>query len=386
MDERMVMTYLVIDLFCLIIALTMCHSFNDDFGCEFEVMSIRKSVYCYCGFMLSGLLWLFMENEFIPMVVSVVWIANMCSLFLIIALSYYWFLFALTHVNKKVLSNFCIMFNSKMPVIIAGLMCITTPLTGWVFTISSTGVYSRGPLLLIFSSFGFIYDFAVFGIALVGGIREKHSETRKICFVIALYVIFPLIAGILQLVYSGMPVLAPAIVTGYFLVFNIIRSSQINNDALTGLYNRRSACRYLNDHLQLTLNKRPITLFMLDLNSFKKINDSFGHVEGDRALKIIAVALNKVAEENNVFVARYGGDEFMIISRENSTSSVNNIIKMVRESIAEQIKDLKLSYKFTISIGYACNDNNMTAEQLIEKADHALYKDKESYYQSNSLT
>ena len=77
MDEKMVMTYVIVDIYCMILALTIYRSINNDFGNEFEVKSIKRALISFCGFMGFGLVWLLMENGYLPYINANAWISNM---------------------------------------------------------------------------------------------------------------------------------------------------------------------------------------------------------------------------------------------------------------------------------------------------------------------
>ncbi|RUR09194.1 sensor domain-containing diguanylate cyclase [Legionella septentrionalis] len=147
-------------------------------------------------------------------------------------------------------------------------------------------------------------------------------------------------------------------------------------DPLTGLYNRR----YLEDFLFKLINQAqrtesPLSLLMLDLDHFKKINDTFGHDAGDAALKEVGKILQSAIREGDI-ASRYGGEEFLILFYDIDLESTRNRAKALRE----EISSLKIKYgaeqigPFTVSIGIAAFPiDGTTPEQLIEAADKALY-------------
>lgn len=383
MDEKMVMTYVIVDIYCMILALTIYRSINNDFGNEFEVKSIKRALISFCGFMGFGLVWLLMENGYLPYINANAWISNMLSLWLLIAVSYYWCLFAVSKLKNSRFWSRRIISLLTIPFILSGVLCLVSPLTGWVFTIGADGTYHRGPLFLIMSSLGFVYDIIVVIQSVISGMKEKQTEKKRMCMLIGIYIFFPLAASIIQIYFSGMPILAPAIITGFFLVFVNMQKTQINNDALTGLNNRRNAFRVLEEQIHISGKDHPAEVYMLDVNSFKEINDNFGHVEGDRALNTIGTSLRKLEQMYGVFVARYGGDEFMIISGNQCQTDSEVMINSLREILKEQCAEDGLAYDITVSVGYAQADTpEIEAEQLINQADKMLYKEKHRYHET----
>jgi diguanylate cyclase (GGDEF)-like protein len=154
---------------------------------------------------------------------------------------------------------------------------------------------------------------------------------------------------------------------------------QANHDPLTGLFNRR----YLEDTLPRELNQArrkndPVSVAMLDIDHFKKFNDSYGHEAGDLILRELGHLFKENLRKSDI-ACRYGGEEFVIVLFD---STQKESLKRF-ETIRELINSLQLRYRdqllgrMTVSIGLAeAIDNTMTAEELVTAADKALYAAK----------
>lgn len=151
-------------------------------------------------------------------------------------------------------------------------------------------------------------------------------------------------------------------------------------DALTGLLNRGAFDKALN-HLIEQETSSNACLTMLDLDHFKNVNDTHGHLIGDNVLKITAKLLKKYAEPQH-YVARYGGEELAIIMPETSIEKASEIAEQIRESLASSRLKKKNSSEsigqITVSIGISNLKQNDTVEDIIMRADAALYKAKET--------
>lgn len=380
MDTRMVVTYIIVDIFCIILAVSMTLHINRDCGSEFEVRGLRRALISYCGFLVAGLLGVLMEAGMIGYLKAGIWLSNMLSLFLLAAVSYDWCMFATARLLNQFPSKWVI-YGLGAPVALVGLLCATTPWTGYVFTLSGEGTYQRGPLFPLVYVPMFLYSFIVLVLAIVAGAKERQHEKRRQCLVIALFFAFPTVAGFLQVYMSGMPILAPAIVTGFFLVFINIQSSQIYNDALTGLNNRRRVYYYIGEQLAAVAENKPLTVYMMDINSFKQINDQYGHAEGDHTLHVVAQALTKLGQRHHLFVARYGGDEFVLVASWRHPEQPQTIVAAFREILAEQCQQEALAYELSVSVGYAMTqDPKETMDHLVNRADQSLYHEKRQYH------
>ncbi|MCX7871099.1 MAG: sensor domain-containing diguanylate cyclase [bacterium] len=147
-------------------------------------------------------------------------------------------------------------------------------------------------------------------------------------------------------------------------------------DGLTGLYTHRYFQELLTQELEKAKNySYPLTLLMIDTDKFKQYNDTFGHPEGDKLLKNIANILTKNVRKND-YVCRYGGDEFAIILVNTKKQDAYYIAERIRQSYSSLKKgDIQVS----ASIGIASYpDDAITKDDLIKKADTALYEAKKT--------
>lgn len=151
-------------------------------------------------------------------------------------------------------------------------------------------------------------------------------------------------------------------------------------DAVTGLFNRKSLDRILESNVaEARRGIAPLALIVVDIDNFKQINDSAGHVVGDENLQKISEVLKAMTRETDV-VARYGGDELAIIMPDAFQDDEGQLLKRV-ETIRKAIEVVafnKGSKIGTASIGVAVWQEGMDATKFIEKADQAAFKSKNS--------
>ena len=148
-------------------------------------------------------------------------------------------------------------------------------------------------------------------------------------------------------------------------------------DELTGLYNRRGFMALAERQLKVGCRSgRGMLLFLMDVDRLKQINDSFGHFEGDRALKRTAEALEETFRDSDV-VARLGGDEFAVLAIEASGHSEATIKTRLFECL-KSMSGEQPSYEISLSLGVARFDprNRSSIEELMAKADRAMYVQK----------
>jgi diguanylate cyclase (GGDEF)-like protein len=148
-------------------------------------------------------------------------------------------------------------------------------------------------------------------------------------------------------------------------------------DELTGLYNRRGFMALAERQLKLGRRSgREMLLFVMDVDRLKQINDSFGHFEGDRALKRTADALRETFRDSDV-VARLGGDEFAVLAIEASGHSEATIKTRLFECL-KSTTSRHSRYEISLSSGVARFDprNCASIGELMAKADEAMYEQK----------
>jgi len=151
-------------------------------------------------------------------------------------------------------------------------------------------------------------------------------------------------------------------------------------DGLTGVYNRQYFDERLREEFSFSFRHlRPLALIMIDIDFFKKVNDTYGHPTGDLVLKVLSNTLLRIIRNEDI-LCRYGGEEFAIIVRGTDKMNVDILAERIRVAIEElliPIDDGEL--RITISVGLAgmMNREFDTAQDMINAADKALYEAKE---------
>lgn len=151
-------------------------------------------------------------------------------------------------------------------------------------------------------------------------------------------------------------------------------------DALTNLHNRRSILELLEQELtRLRRKPAPLSVVILDLDHFKKVNDTWGHPMGDRVLQIAARILRESVRESD-HVGRYGGEEFMLILPDTDLAEAMIVLERCRQQLiaADVVTDDQDRLQITASFGLVCQDRTplLASQQLIQHADEALYAAK----------
>lgn len=165
------------------------------------------------------------------------------------------------------------------------------------------------------------------------------------------------------------------LVENLLLTLRLIRAQEFAlTDALTRSYNRSMGMRTLEQEIARSRrNGLPLTVLMIDLDEFKKLNDKYGHLQGDVALRATADQLRKTVRRTDT-VCRYGGEEFMIVLPETSPEDASVLAARLFTEVEECGRAVNLPV--TISIGLSSMRDGDDAGRILERADRALYASK----------
>jgi len=149
-------------------------------------------------------------------------------------------------------------------------------------------------------------------------------------------------------------------------------------DPLTGLLNRRYFTTLSQKEVARSLRHGlRFSVLMLDIDHFKRINDSFGHPVGDLAIKALAEICNQALRPQDI-LARYGGEEFILTLPHTEEDGARVVAERIRKAVEQhEIATASGPVRFTVSIGLSIYKKNLSLERILERADEALYKAKQ---------
>lgn len=268
----------------------------------------------------------------------------------------------------------------SVPLLVFAVFLVINFANGMVFGFKNGNVYERGPYYHVLSAavmFYVIYSFVM--------LSKKNMERGEYYSYLLIMAAVSAV-GILKLILQyNEPVVWPAVAVGLLVLQLFSLNEKMNLDHLTGLYNRKYLDAYVEDLLSVYKNASSaeynacFAALMLDIDHFKSINDTYGHVQGDKAL-ISASALLKKSVRRGDFVARYGGDEFMIVLDRCSTLTPERVVRRLKENVRRFNIQSKLPYELSFSIGYKLFSNvrGLRAKDIFAKIDELMYKNKQS--------
>ena len=247
--------------------------------------------------------------------------------------------------------------------------------SGIAFGIDASNRYSRGIAYAASYVFGFLYMAAA--VFLIVSNRKMLNRGE-----IVPYLLVPAIPMLLAIGEILWQPLTGLMWSGTSLVILEIQMLVLNNrtniDHLTSLNNRMALDAYLRRmiHESHTLHTR-MGVIMIDVDDFKSINDRFGHVEGDRALKATADILRECFAGNH-FIARYGGDEFTIVVKDCNNEQMAAYLEQLQVQCDKHNSTANKPYKIMLSVGsWVFTDQEITSlHSLYMKVDTLMYQEK----------
>lgn len=263
-----------------------------------------------------------------------------------------------------------------VPVLINAITVILSPFLGTAFYIDNLNIYHRGPFYIVM----IIVNYLILLYAVTIVICNKNKiEKEKFNSL----VVFPLptfIATVIQNIFYGISIIWAGFTLSIIIVYISIQNRRLNTDYLTGLYNRRQLDNYLDEKIQNCQKNGKFAGVMIDVDDFKSINDRFGHLVGDEALIYTAEVLKRSFSKND-FIARYAGDEFVIILDIKYKANLKDKIKKLNKILyTDNLMEDKL-YKISLSIGYDIYNctSKMNSDQFIKHIDSNMYENKKLY-------
>jgi diguanylate cyclase (GGDEF) domain len=253
------------------------------------------------------------------------------------------------------------------------ILSIISIFTGWFFYVNSENIYNRGNFFIVHVAY--CYGLLIYSFIMVLNNRsliEKRYYTSLLLFFLP-----QLIGTTIQMFVYGVSYNWVGAMLSILIIYFNIQNRGLNLDYLTGAYNRRKLDEYIKLKILTSTCEKSFSAILIDLNHFKQINDNFGHHIGDEALKDMVEILRKSLHKND-FIARFGGDEFVVIMDLHHTERLEQTVERIEDSVKNFNNNSQKPYKLSFSIGYDIYDpiSKTTAEEFLKQIDILMYNHK----------
>lgn len=267
-----------------------------------------------------------------------------------------------------------------IPLAIDIFFTLISPVTGAIFFISEQNVYIRGTLYFVPVATAYFYIFYSFFIIY----RQRRRLLKEEYLPLVLFGVLPSIGGLLQVIFYGALLMWSAAAFSLVVVFILIQEKRMQYDPLTGAITKVSFDRYIGYRAYKDKEVKPFGIIFIDLDDFKKINDIYGHIEGDHALKQFVYLIKSVLSETDV-VARFGGDEFVVLVEKTTFAELEKVVQKIDMIFEQYNNNSGKQYRLEYSCGYDLFDvKKYKIRQFMDYVDNLMYtnkKKKDIYWQ-----
>lgn len=372
--------YVIVDVLCLVLTIIVATNVSRDSGSETQVRYFYLLLSANFVFVICDALWaiLVFSQLFEPSDLLLC-IVNGINLTAIAFAAYFWFGFSLAHFDSQVTNSRTLRLVCSLPALAVVIIHTVGYFTDQNVIFMPDGSIRYGMAHTIISLVPLVYLLAATLVALHRFRTATSRSARRTSLVFILFMLAPAAAAIFDIFVPDMPVAAAGIMVSVVFVIMAMQEARISNDALTGLNNRRRADAYLDEAISRASEERPLYLFIMDMDHFKTINDTYGHLEGDHALRLMADALRSVCSRVNAFAARWGGDEFVLIGAGVPFSETEVVAQVIRQELQKEATAARVAYRLECSVGSVrCASPDCDRDQLVAEADTELYRNKQA--------
>lgn len=290
---------------------------------------------------------------------------------------YFWFCYCIDQSPFSFLKNKTLKLLFILPALIVCALAIISVHTGWLYYIDDAGHSHHGKFYFL-QALDYFYVTAASVLSFICYKRSEFEREKRRFLVFTHFIILPICLSIIETIWSqnGLLILSHAIFLSMLILFVNDQHHKILIDNLTGLPNRYGMDVALQNRLSQTKRDGKIKFSLLigDLDEFKKINDTWGHLEGDRALIMTANTLSKISKQYGATAYRMGGDEFAVIT--SNGDEENNRALCAKISDAVSAIPFRDDFTLSMSLGRENYDGSMTVIELLHAADEKLYQQK----------
>jgi diguanylate cyclase (GGDEF) domain len=367
--------YIEFDIFCILLLCVILYRMHKDLDQGTENICFRNvMISVLCGTVLDCL-WKGFNGISMRYPRQVNKTIHSCVIIMLCIVAFLWLLYVEERLHDRWANKSakikCLLL---LPLLASILMAVLSITTDTVLSLDQSNLIQYGKY------YAFVVVFPAAYLLYASAKILRHRKTAKnrmekgedIAMLVSLF--FPIAGVILSGFRSGIPAVWPCYAFPLFVIYVNEQGHQISTDKLTGLNNWSKFNSYLDEVLGQHKNCGNVYLFMCDIDSFKQINDTYGHYEGDQALKETANILKEVCKTHDVFLARYGGDEFAIIARFENRNEAEGLKSEIVKAFMARNENSDKIYDISLSIGISQYEDSKLA--FINKADRAMYAEK----------
>lgn len=365
-----------IGIFSCAITLVIWYFYKRNFADTHDIGMLRRIEASLLVVLLSDIgMWL-LDGRAGGLIRVMLYVINIINFLMAIVVAIQWLEYAWFRIYRREMPGIRKMAPALIPFGLTAVFILSSPWTGWSFYLDDANVYHRGEFAILQYLVLLAYLLGASVMALIQRKKEAARDRRAELLTIAFFTAPPLMGGLVQTAFYGLNLIWPCAVISSLLVLLNKAGEAISQDTITGLNNRRNLEKHLRQYDEN--QDRPVTLMMLDIDAFKRINDQHGHSAGDQAIMEAAQVLKKVFGGSSAFLSRFGGDEFVVVIPGADEGKAQAAITRIHASFEALSAEHSFPFQLSVSAGYAMSEKTgatRTAE-LLKTADKRMYEAK----------
>ena len=388
MVDRYFFICMLIDVSCLIYAAFVLLHVRHSTMRESERGLFHWMIVAYLAFIVIDML--LVNRDFGPLALPGLGLVTLTALkrILVSAIACLWFAYATYRIDAPWAHAKSFRVFLPIPLLSVVLLVLANLETGLMFSFGENGQVTLGPIGILSVCIDAVYLVVMaLGTARLLPHEPSHYRRKDMLSVVA-RAVPAFLLYLIELRFSGIFIMPIGYFITIFMEFTSIQDTRIYADALTGLNNRRRTDEYLSTRVRAVDEENPVCLFFYDVDHFKQVNDQLGHIEGDWALQIVADALKQTAAPCDGFIARWGGDEFVLMAdAANIPRDVlgepnpRELAAFFDNALASHSGQQHFPEPIRVSQGWVwCGDPHADPAALVKSADQAMYRAKQKTY------
>lgn len=257
-----------------------------------------------------------------------------------------------------------------IPLAVNGVITLLSPLFHFVFYIDGNNVYHRGSLYLVSAVITYSYIIC----ALLTVIIHRRKLPKQDSYLLIIFVGFPIVGAMVQTMFYGPLLIWSCSAFSLIIAYSSLRQRMVHLDELTGAWDRGSFDYYVSNRLMQ--EDESCGVIYADLDRLKMINDTYGHMEGDYAIKTAVSIIRNEIRKNDIIV-RMGGDEFLVMLNCNTKEELHKTIDRIDTAFMLYNKNSEKEYRLECSFGADIYDSQYNSfAQFLNHIDNLMYRNK----------
>ena len=285
-------------------------------------------------------------------------------------LAYHWYILA-RNIFVSCDSGFMTRDKLLLPALLNAVITLLSPAYELVFYIDSFNVYHRGKLFFVASAITYFYFF--YGLMLI--IKGKRRMVKQEFALLFLSGVLPILGGIVQSLFYGTLFMWSSAAFSLLILYIYLLQRMVQLDDLTGAWCRSSFQEYMSKIVRQDECTK-IGIIYIDIDGLKQINDRYGHLEGDHAIKTLIQLIRSVIRKDDV-VVRMGGDEFVIVLDCATDEVLKTTVNRIETSLGDYNRTAEKGYRLECSFGADIFQSDCDGmEQFLHHIDTLMYQNK----------